>query len=443
MGNVSQPDASAFAGRLGLLYAALFFVVGCYLPFMPVWLHWRALDAGEIAVLLAAPLFTRIVFTPLIGFAADLAGSRRAIIIALAWGSLVSFLLLWAANGFWQLLAASILLAINWTTIMPLIETVAARGIRTGTLHYGRVRLWGSLSFIAANLASGVVIGVMGAKIVMPLLVAGTVLLVVGAHLLPRDLDGKRPGAAPRRGLKFADAFRLIHAPVFLLFLLAASLIQASHALYYSFGTLHWREEGIADSVIGVLWSIGVIAEVALFAASARVIAALGTARLLMIAGLAAALRWGLMAFDPPLLLLGPLQTLHALSFGAAHVAAIQFLTQVVPEERAATAQGLYAAAVAGIALGSATLASGPLYANFAGAAYGPMALLALAGAAGAYRLTQLWQEGPLDAAAIETAQTQEMWPQDFAASPLDPSQDEASGQPQSAGGGGSTIAPS
>jgi PPP family 3-phenylpropionic acid transporter len=199
VGNAEQPAASGFtfARRLGLLYAALFFVVGCYLPFMPVWLDWRELDAGEIAVLLAAPLFTRIVFTPLIGFAADLAGSRRNIVIALAWGSLLSFLLLWAASGFWQMLAASVLLAINWTTIMPLIETVAARGIRTGTLHYGRVRLWGSLSFIAANLASGVIIGAIGPKIVMPLLIAGTVLLVLGAHLLPRDFEGR--GGAPRR----------------------------------------------------------------------------------------------------------------------------------------------------------------------------------------------------------------------------------------------------
>src|ERR1700674_4692708 len=44
-------------------------------------------------------------------------GGRRSILIALAWGSLVSFLLLWAADGFWQMLLATALLAINWTTI--------------------------------------------------------------------------------------------------------------------------------------------------------------------------------------------------------------------------------------------------------------------------------------------------------------------------------------
>ena len=118
----------SFAWRLGFLYAALFLVVGCYLPYLPVWLHWRRLDTDQIAVLLAAPLFTRILFTPAISFAADLLGGRRTILIALAWGSLLSFLLLWAASGFWAMLLATILLAVNWTTIMPLIETVAVTG---------------------------------------------------------------------------------------------------------------------------------------------------------------------------------------------------------------------------------------------------------------------------------------------------------------------------
>jgi MFS transporter, PPP family, 3-phenylpropionic acid transporter len=394
MGKLPPPARAGhpFAWRLGFLYAALFLVVGCYLPFMPVWLDWRSLGPDEIAVLLAAPLFTRIFFTPLIGFAADLAGSRRNIVIALAWGSLLSFLLFWAANGFWQMLLASILLAINWTTITPLVETVATSGIRKGALDYGRVRLWGSLSFIVASLSSGVIIGKIGPQVILPLLVAGTALLVLGAHLLPRELGDQGRGPSMLRGLKFADALRLVHAPLFLLFLLATSLIQASHALYYSFGTLHWRAQGIPDGTIGALWSVGVIAEVALFAVSGRVIAHFGTARLLVLAGLATTLRWGLMALDPPLWILGPLQTLHAMSFGAAHLAAIHFLTHAVPDNRAATAQGVYAAVVAGIALGTFTLASGPLYESLAGAAYAAMAAIALAGAGGAYVLAQRWR---------------------------------------------------
>src|SRR5690606_10751129 len=138
-------------------------------------------NADQIAVLLAAPLFTRILCTPVISFIADRIGGRRAILIGLAWGALLSFLLLWGAQGFWQMLLASVVLAVNFTTIMPLIETVAVSGLRNGAIDYGRVRLWGSLSFIAASFGSGIAIGWAGAGIVLPLLAAAAALMVLAA----------------------------------------------------------------------------------------------------------------------------------------------------------------------------------------------------------------------------------------------------------------------
>jgi MFS transporter, PPP family, 3-phenylpropionic acid transporter len=383
----ARAASSPRAWRLGFLYAAVFLVGGCYLPYLPVWLHWRDLDADQIALLLATPPFARIVFTPAISFAADRAGGRRPILIALAWGSLASFLLLWVADGFWQMLLASLLLAANWTTILPLVETVAVTGIRRGALDYGKVRLWGSVSFIVASLGSGLIIGRLGPQTVLPLLVGGAALMVVGAHLVPHALARASHVISALRRLSLSDAFKLLRAPLFLLFLLAASLIQSSHALYYSFGSLNWRAQGISDGMIGVLWSVGVVTEVALFAVSGRIVAFCGAARLLMFAGLAAVLRWGFMAVDPPLWPTALLQTLHAMSFGAAHIAAIHFLTHAVPEDRAATAQGLYAAFVAGLVLGAVTVASGPLYRMFAGEAYAAMALLALLGAGSAFLL--------------------------------------------------------
>jgi PPP family 3-phenylpropionic acid transporter len=257
------------------------------------------------------------------------------------------------------------------------------------------VRLWGSLSFVVASLGSGVIIGLAGPKVVLPLLVAAAALMVAGAHLLPRDLAGSRKGTPSTfRRLKLADAMALARAPLFLLFLLAASLVQASHSLYYAFGTLHWQAQGIPEGTIGALWSIGVIAEIGLFAVSGRIITSTGAPRLLMLAGLAATVRWAGLAMDPPLAITALLQTLHAMSFGAAHLAAIHFLTHAVPEDRAATAQGLYAAWVAGLVLGFATVASGPLYQALAGEAYAAMAALALIGAAGAFLLMRRWRGG-------------------------------------------------
>ncbi|HUT50598.1 MAG TPA: MFS transporter, partial [Alphaproteobacteria bacterium] len=110
--------------------------------------------------------------------------------------------------------------------------------------------------------------------------------------------------------------------------------------------------------------------------------------------GAAAALRWGFMAIDPPLWATALLQILHAMSFGAAHLAAIHFLTHAVPEDRAAIAQGLYAAVVAGLVMGSVTIACGPLYRMLGGEAYGAMALLALVGTGAAILLRRRWQDG-------------------------------------------------
>jgi MFS transporter, PPP family, 3-phenylpropionic acid transporter len=379
--------------RLGFLYAALFLVVGCYLPYLPVWLKWRTLAADQIAILLATPLYIRIVFTPAISFVADLLGSRRVIIIVLAWGSLASFVLLWMSDGFWQMLLAIALLAINWTTIMPLVETIAISGIRKIGLDYGRVRLWGSLTFIGASLGAGIVIQFWNAGTVLPMLIIFTALLILGAYLVPRDLDARRQ-TAPVRRLRLRHALALARAPLFLLFLVAAALIQGSHALLYAFGSLHWRAQGFSGGTIGALWSIGVIAEVVLFALSGRVMAYVGSTQLMVLAGGSAVLRWSVLAFDPPLWATGMVQTLHAMTFGAAHLAAMHFLTHAVPEDRSATAQGLYAAVVAGLVLGSVTVACGPLYETFAGRAYAAMVLLAGMGTVAAALLRGRWQGG-------------------------------------------------
>jgi PPP family 3-phenylpropionic acid transporter len=397
MANIASAPAARprLAWRLGLLYAALFLVVGFYMPYLPVWLKWRHLDADQIAILLAAPLYVRIVFTPIISFLADRIGGRRTILIALTWGSLASYGLLWLSDGFWQMLLAAVLLAITWTTVMPLVETVAVSGIRTSGLDYGRVRLWGSMSFIVASLGGGVVIEIAGPGAALPLLMGAAAMMVLGSYLVPRDIEG-RGQAAPvaLRRPKARDAFALGHAPLFILFLVAASLIQGSHSLLYAFGSLHWRAQGFSGGTIGALWSVGVIVEIALFAVSGRVMARAGAARLMTLAGLAAVVRWGFLAFDPPLWATALLQTLHALSFGATHLAAIHFLTHAVPEDRAATAQGLYAAVVAGLVMGTITVACGPLYRLLGGEAYGVMALLALAGTGAAFLLNQRWRGG-------------------------------------------------
>ena len=203
---------SSLAWRLAFLYAALFFVVGCYLPYMPVWLKWRGLSDDAIAFLLATPLFCRVLFTPTIAFAADWTGSRRTILMLLAWGSLLGFVALWASGSFWQMFLAILVLALNWPTLMPLIETIAMGGMRNSGLDYGKVRLWGSGSFILASFGCGLLIGAVGAASVLPVLVVFSALTVVGVHFLPRELARQAGTASAPRRLKLSDAASLVAA---------------------------------------------------------------------------------------------------------------------------------------------------------------------------------------------------------------------------------------
>lgn len=382
-----------FAVRLALLYGAIFLVVGSYLPYFPVWLDWRGLSAGEIGIVLAAPLFARVLFTPALSFLADRLGNRRLVLVALAWVTVLTCALYTIVHGFMPILLVTLLFAMAWTTVMPLTETVAMAGVRDSGLDYGRVRLWGSLTFIAASFAGGVAIQAWGAPAALWLMLTSSLCVVAAAHLLPQpDAAGGARRPASTTGLRLADAFGLVRSPLFLLFLLTTGAVQASHAVYYVFGTLHWQAVGISTGAIGLLWAVGVIAEIGLFVVSRRAVAAIGPARLIWLGAIAAVLRWTVTAFDPPLAILFAVQLLHGLTFGAAHLGAIHFISGSVPEACSATAQGLYASATAGIAMGAAMMAAGPLYEAFAGQAYLAMAILGVLGAAGATLLADRWQ---------------------------------------------------
>ena len=374
----AERERRGFAARVSALFAAIFVVAGTNLPYLPIWLDWAGLSTREIAVITAAPLLVRVAVTPTIGFAADRAGDHRRFLIALSWAGLAALVALAQSRGFWPILLCTLFFALAWTTIMPLTETVAMSGVRAAGLDYGRMRLWGSLSFIAATLAGGWVVEWLGPASAIWLVVAGGVLTTLAAHALARPIGlGRLKAATSPPRLSLAGALGLLRSRLFLMFLLAVGGTQAAHAMFYTFGTLHWRIAGLSAGWAGALWAISVVSEIGLFAFSRAVLARIGARALIVLGAGAAVLRWLVMGFDPPLALLLPLQVLHGLTFGATHLGAMHFISQTVPEAQAGTAQSLYASVTGGIAMGGAMLISGPLYAAYAGRGYWAMALIA------------------------------------------------------------------
>ena len=380
--------------RLALFYGALFLVYGVHLPYLPVWLEWRGLSAAEIGIVTAAPFFLRVLVTPAAGALADRMGNHRVLVVWLSLLALGSSLALARMEGFWPILAAALALSLATTTIMPLTETIAVAGVRASGLDYGRMRLWGSLSFILASFGGGALVDASGAGIGAWLIVAGCLATLLAASALPAPVPPRQVTRAAAReallGMR-ALAVGLLARPELALFLVAVGAVQGAHALFYAFGAVHWRGLGISGTWIGVLWTIGVLAEVAVFAYSRAILARVGPVELLIAAALAAMLRWSVMSLDPGLALLVPLQLLHALTYGAAHVGAIRFIERAIPERASGTMQALYATVAAGVVMGAATLASGAIYERYAGQAYLAMALLASVGLVAALALRRRW----------------------------------------------------
>jgi MFS transporter, PPP family, 3-phenylpropionic acid transporter len=326
-------------------------------------------------------MLVRVAVTPAIAFAADRSGNHRRFLIVLAWAALVSALLLTMCASFWPILVLALLLAVAIATVLPLTETLAMGGVRAAGLDYGRMRLWGSLSFIVASFCGGLAIDRLGAPAAVWLMAGGAALTALAAHGLPRPAgDGRPPSAAERPRISLTDAVGLVRSRLFVTFLLAAGAVQAAHAAFYAFGTLHWAAQGISGGWSGVLWTTGVAIEIGLMAFSRAAVRRTGAIELIVLGAAASVVRWVAMGFDPPLAALVPLQALHGVTYGASHVGAFYFMTRALPERQAGTAQALYAAFTTGIAMGGAMLLSGHLYASFGGRTYWAMAAIAAVG---------------------------------------------------------------
>ncbi len=369
---IRRPSPTAL--RLAAFYAAFFVVIGVIQPFWPLWLAAQRLDPTEIGVVLAIGVGTKVIGLPIAAHLADRSGERRRPMLRLAGISVLSFALFAFAHDFWPIVLVSLLFFSLWPPVMSLGESLTVMAAQRDGFEYGRVRLWGSLAYIAAALAAGAVLARVPADAVYWMTFGGVALTALICTALP-DLK-----ARPSRLHRLPILAALRQRPLVLL-LIACGLIQGSHAVYYAFATLHWRALGYSEALIGALWAEGVLCEVALFAAGAWAVRRCGAGGLIVLAGIAGAVRWlgtGLIESLPALVVL---QALHGLSFGAAHLGAMHWMGRNVDPALSATAQSLYGAIVFGLFLGALLYAAGLLYADLDGAAFLPMAAVGLTGA--------------------------------------------------------------
>ncbi|HUF87476.1 MAG TPA: MFS transporter [Thermohalobaculum sp.] len=389
-------------GREGLLtsawYAALFFAFGAHLPYWPVWLRDWGLSQGEIGSYLGGALVVRVVASIALPLLADRFTIRRAMIAAAGLAAAAIFVAHLFIEARPVLFAATLATAVATAPLIPLGE---ALGIRASARHgfaYAHARAIGSIAFLVMNVGLGVLLARFGTGVVLWAVALNLALVAALGAVHPGG--GAPPGAMTDRA-SLREAAGLLRQPVFLTFIGAAGIGQASHAVYYAYGSLTWLAQGVPAEVIGLLWATGVVAEIALLLGPGRrLIARIGPARALAAAAAAGVVRWALMSLEPAQALLWPVQALHALTFAVGHLGAIAFVAAAIPPRLQATAQGIYGGGISGLAIALATLlagwiseAHGIASAYWLAAAMSAMALMA------ALRLALVWDGGPLDPA--------------------------------------------
>ncbi|MBV8921239.1 MFS transporter, partial [Bradyrhizobium sp.] len=267
--------------------------------------------------------------------------------------------------------AAYVATCAMWTPTVPLTEAYALRGVLRYGLKYGPLRLWGSAAFVLGALACGLLVDVIAAERLIWIIVA-VAALGAASSLGLQYLERPATGSPVTHGDK-----PLMRDGGFLAVIVAAALIQSSHAAYYAFASINWQAHGLGGLTIAGLWGIGVLAEIAVFALSPRFI--LEPASLMAIGACSAIVRWVIMAQEPQLAILAPVQLAHGLTFGLTQVGTMGLLVRLVPDHAMARGQG-YFAACSGIITSVASILSGIVYAHYGQGVYHVMAGMGAAG---------------------------------------------------------------
>lgn len=369
--SIPAPQSRRFAVRLALFYGASFSIIGTYLPFFTVWLAATGIEAFWIGLIVAVPSITRFTVLPFVTAMAERRHALRAALIITAVATAIGFSCLGELRSPVAVLIVFAVTACAWTPMIPLTDGYALKAVARYGFDYGPLRLWGSAAFVIGALVSGQLAGVIAADQLIWAIAGSAWLGAIASFALARiDATDGLPKAPLRR-------VALLRSPAFLVVIAVAGLIQGSHAAYYTFASIVWRDLGYGGTAIATLWVLGVVAEIVVFALSPRL--NLSPTAMMLLGGSCAAMRWLVMANDPPIGLLVAVQLLHGSSYGFTQLGTMGLLLQHVPTHAMARGQG-YLAAATGLAMSSAAMISGAVFQAHGIAVYYIMAAMAAAG---------------------------------------------------------------
>ncbi len=313
---------SGIAWLLGFFYLSYFALVGVYIIFLPKMLTLYGYSAAQIGAIFSAGPLMRFLLPFIFRHIGGV--SRRAYLGALLAALGASGLFFLTLDHFLLFFIANLLYGAAMGVILPYVDTIALQLVKRE--HYGRVRLWGSIGFMAIALWLGRVLETPMQSLGYLLALAMATLL--GGWLLARYDQGHHPTRSGKGGtlsLKRHWAFWL-----------SAFLLQVSFGGFYNFFTIYETAHGISLEMTSWLWSFGVLCEIAMLYWQGPLLRR-NLLGLIEFATATTILRWGLLWLWPDSLLVAfAAQSLHAFNFALYYTAAIAYVYDLYEDKKLA-----------------------------------------------------------------------------------------------------------
>ncbi|NTX81284.1 3-phenylpropionate MFS transporter [Serratia proteamaculans] len=359
---------------LALSYFTYFFSYGIFLPFWGVWLKGEGIPPETIGILLGAGLVARflgsLLIAPRVKDPSHLVTALRLLaLLTLAFAIGFCF-----GNGWGWLMLVIAGFNLFFSPLVPLTDALAGTWQKQITMDYGRVRLWGSLAFVIGSALTGQMVSVWGHNAILYSLIASILAMLLGMMLKPSVMP---QGEARTHSETERSLWEMLKEGPVWRFLLCVTLLQGAHAGYYSFGSIYWQEAGYSASTIGYLWSLGVVAEVIIFASSNFLFRRWNARNLLLLSACCGILRWSLMASSTELGWLLVIQILHCGTFTVCHLAAMRFIAARKGPE-VIRLQAVYSALAMGGGIAIMTVIAGFLFEHLQGGVFWVMAAVVL-----------------------------------------------------------------
>jgi PPP family 3-phenylpropionic acid transporter len=330
---VAKPEQSL---NFALFFFAYYGYVGIFSPYASLFFEERGLSAAQIGVLMSLLQVMRIFGPNVWGWVADHRSQRVAVLRVTSLAAVISFCGMFFGQTFAYFFAVMVIVNLFTSAQGPLSEALMLSAMRGDLTHYGRLRLWGSVGFIFSVMAAGQLLDWYSVEL-MPWLALIMLAMVSVVTLRMREeapIVHRSDSPSVMSVLRKREVWS---------FFTSTFLMVAAHASLYVYYSLYLSQIGYSKTVIGLMWSLGVIAEIIFFFYQEPLFKRFGVKNLMFISLAIGVIRFLMIAFGAQsLVLLLIAQVLHAATFGVHHSSSVATLQRWFSGPLQARGQALF-----------------------------------------------------------------------------------------------------